>query len=451
VPSVFATFGLEVALILILIVANGIFSGSEIAIVSARKLRLEQRAKQGNRQAAMALRLANSPNDFLSTVQIGITLIGILSGALGGATLAEPLARVIRAVPPLRPWSEAISLVLVVSLITYLSLVIGELLPKRIALSNPESIACAVAGPMRWLARWGSPLVRLLGWSTDGLMRLLGIGASSEPDLTEEEIHALLRQGAETGVIEQSEHDLVQRLFHLADRPVRSIMTPRTEIKWVDLEASPAEQIATLSGSSHGRMPVSRGSLDDCVGILRSHAFLAARLADDQVDLATMLQPAFYVTESAGALAVIGHFRETGMPIALVTDEYGGIEGLVTLTDLMEAIVGDLPSLEHPEDPPALLREDGSWLLDGQIDLQEFRQRLQCPPLPGEESGTFHTLAGFVLHRFARVPRAGDHFSWHGLRFEVIDMDGQRIDKVLVHADPQDPAVNIQAGSEPFS
>jgi putative hemolysin len=440
VVSISATFALEVALILVLIVANGIFSGSEIAIVSARKLRLEQWARQGNRQAAAALRLASSPNDFLSTVQIGITLIGILSGAVGGATLARSLAALIQLLPPLRPWSEAISLVLVVSLITYLSLVIGELLPKRIALGNPEAIACAVAGPMRWLARWGSPLVRLLGWSTEAMMRLLGIAANQEPDLTEDEIHALLRQGAESGVIDQSEHDLVQRVFHLADRPVRSIMTPRTEIEWIDLEASPQEQIATLSASSHGRFPVSRGHLDACVGILRSHGFLAARLADGEADLEALLQPAFYVTESAGALAVIDQFRDTGMPIALVTDEYGGIEGLVTLTDLIEAIVGDLPSREHPEDPPALQREDGSWLFDGQIDLHEFRQRLRCPALPGEESGSFHTLAGFLLHRFARVPRAGDQFSWNGLHFEVIDMDGQRIDKVLVGPDPQHPA-----------
>jgi len=431
----------EILIILLLIVANGLFSGAEIAIVSARRHRLQQLSEKGRRSARVALRLADSPNEFLSTVQIGITLIGILSGAVGGATLSRSLAALIRLLPPLRPWSEAISLVLVVSLITYLSLVIGELLPKRIALSNPESIACAVAGPMRWLSRWGSPLVHLLGWSTEAMMRLLGIAANQEPDLTEDEIHALLRQGAESGVIDRSEHDLVQRLFHLADRPVRAIMTPRTEIEWIDLDASPQEQIASLSASSHGRFPVSRGHLDACVGILRSHTFLAARLAEGEVNLETLLQPAFYVTESAGALAVIDQFRDTGMPIALVTDEYGGIEGLVTLTDLIEAIVGDLPSREHPEDPPALQREDGTWLFDGQIDLHEFRQRLHCPLLPGEESGGFHTLAGFLLHRFARVPRAGDQFSWNGLHFEVIDMDGQRIDKVLVSPEPQPPGV----------
>lgn len=435
--SLLASIGLEILLILVLIVANGVFSGSEIAIVSARRVRLEQMANQGNRRAAVALRLATSPNDLLSTVQIGITLIGILSGAVGGATLSGRLKPLIDAIPPLRPWSEPLSLALVVSAITYLSLVIGELVPKRIALNNPEAIACAVARPMRWLSRWGAPLVHLLGSSTDALLRLLGVPIETEPDLTEEEIRALIRQGAEAGVLEEAEHEMVQRVFHLADRPVRAIMTPRTEIDWLDLEESDDSQLAEVLASGHSRLPVGRGQLDDCVGIVRSHALLAARLEQDTVEISALLEKPLYITETAGTLAVIGQFRENGVEIALVTDEYGGIEGLVTLTDLMEAIVGDLPGGEQEQEPAIRRREDGSWLIDAALPLETLRELLERELLPGEDVGGFHTLAGFLLHRFGRVPSAGDHFRWDGWRFEVVDMDGHRIDKVLIS--PEEP------------
>lgn len=435
--SLLASVGLEILLILVLIVANGVFSGSEIAIVSARRVRLEQMANQGNRRAAVALRLATSPNDLLSTVQIGITLIGILSGAVGGATLSGRLKPLIDAIPPLRPWSEPLSFALVVSAITYLSLVIGELVPKRIALNNPEAIACAVARPMRWLSRWGAPLVHLLGSSTDALLRLLGVPIETEPDLTEEEIRALIRQGAEAGVLEEAEHEMVQRVFHLADRPVRAIMTPRTEIDWLDLEESDDSQLAEVLASGHSRLPVGRGQLDDCVGIVRSHALLAAHLEQDTVEISALLEKPLYITETAGTLAVIGQFRENGVEIALVTDEYGGIEGLVTLTDLMEAIVGDLPGGEQEQEPAIRRREDGSWLIDAALPLETLRELLERELLPGEDVGGFHTLAGFLLHRFGRVPSAGDHFRWDGWRFEVVDMDGHRIDKVLIS--PEEP------------
>jgi putative hemolysin len=429
----------EIVLILVLIVANGIFSGSEIAVVSARKIRLEQLAEQGNGQARAALRLANAPNDFLSAVQIGITLIGILSGAVGGATLARRLEPVIASIPLLKAWSEGLSVAVVVGVITYLSLVIGELLPKRIALNNPEAVACAVARPMRWLARWTAPLVQLLGASTDLLLNLLGIHSSSEPDLTEEEIKALVRQGAESGVLDEAEHDMVQRVFRLGDRSIRALMTPRTEICWLDLNTTREQQLKLVTDSNHSRLPVAHGNLDDCIGILRGRNLLASALEGDAVDLKALLQPPLYITESARALNVIEQFRQTGVHIALVTDEYGGIEGLVTLTDLMEAIVGDLPSAEDLDEPQIIRREDGSWLLDGALDISEFKDLLQRTSLPDEASGSFHTLGGFVLHVLGRVPRAGDHFNWDDLRFEVMDMDGKRIDKVLVEAQPRSP------------
>ena len=451
---------IEGLLILVLIIANGIFSGSEIAVVSARKVRLEQQAERGNRKAGAALKLANAPNDFLSTVQIGITLIGILSGAVGGATIAQRLEPLLASVPWIgRSSAEGLSVALVVGVITYLSLVIGELVPKRIALNDPEAIACAVAGPMRALSRFSAPVVRLLGSSTETLLRLMGIRDSGEPDLTEDEIKALIRQGAEAGVFDQAEHSMVQRVFRLGDRPIRSLMTPRTEISWLDAEASPLEQLETVIGSNHSRLPVGRGSLDACEGVLRtSHFLVAERLsrtgrdpsetaaspqpeAGGPVVLGPLLQPPLYVAETMRALAVIERFRESGSHIALVTDEFGGIEGLVTVTDLMEAIVGDLPSAEDEEDPSVVQREDGSWLVDGLLEFEFFKELVGRSSLAGEGSGDFHTLGGFAMHHLGHIPRSGEHFQIDGLRIEILDMDGNRVDKVLVSV--------LQADREP--
>jgi len=441
---------IEGLLILVLIVANGIFSGSEIAVVSARKVRLEQQAARGNRKARAALKLAEAPNDFLSTVQIGITLIGILSGAVGGATIAQRLEPLLASVPWIGRSAQGVSVALVVGVITYLSLVIGELLPKRIALNDPEGIACAVAGPMRALTRFSAPLVHLLGSSTETLLRLLGIRDSGEPDLTEDEIKALIRQGAEAGVFEEAEHSMVQRVFRLGDRPIRAFMTPRTEIGWLDGEASPREQLDTVIDSNHSRLPVGRGSLDACEGVLRtSHFLVAERKARSHaesgltpgdgspssvaaVQLAPLLQPPLYVAETTRALAVIEMFRQSGSHIALVTDEFGGIEGLVTVTDLMEAIVGDLPSAEDNEDPAVVQREDGSWLIDGLLQVEAFKELVARSTLRGEGSGDFHTVGGFAMHHLGHIPRSGDRFESDGLRFEILDMDGNRVDKLLV-------------------
>lgn len=422
----------ECLLILLLLIANGVFSGSEIAVVSSRKVRLEQLADRGNRKARKALKLANSPNDFLSTVQVGITLIGILSGALGGATIAQRLKPLLDEVPALRGSSELLSLALVVSVITYLSLVIGELVPKRIALSNPEAIACQVAGPMRFLSRLTAPLVHILSGSTDGMLRLLGVKASEEPEITEEEIKALIRQGTESGVFEEVEHDMVQRVFRLGDRPIRSMMTPRTEIAWLDLEEPLEASLKEVLESTHSRFPVARGNLDNCVGTIRIRTLLTAVVENQPVKLESMMQPPLFVGESMRALNVLEQFRETGVHIALVTDEFGGIEGLLTLNDLMEAIVGDLPSAEDQEEPLVVEREDGSWLLDGSLDIGDFKALVDREELPDEVSGGYHTIGGFVMHHLGRIPMAGEHFRWDGLSFEVMDMDGKRVDKILV-------------------
>ncbi len=423
---------LESLLIVLLILINGIFSGSELAMMSARKLRLEQQAEAGERKAAVALKLIRSPNDFLSTVQIGITLIGTLSGALGGVTVARSLQPMIEALPPLSPWAEPLSLGIVVTLITYLSLVLGELVPKRIALSDPERIACLVAPAMRILSRWMAPLAHLLGSSTDRLLSLLGIRQSQEPEITEEEIKALLRRGTETGLFEAEEHAMVKRVFRLADRPVKAIMTPRTEICWLDLSESAQTHIDQVMSGNHSLFPVARDSLDDCVGVIRGRTFLAAQLSGGPREVEAFLQPPLYVGESTRALTVIEQFKTSGIHIALVTDEFGGVEGLVTLNDMMEAIVGDLSSARDREDPMVILREDGSWLLDGGLDIADFKDLVVKKRLPDEVRGGYQTLGGFVMHHLEHIPRAGEHFEWEDLRIEVIDMDGNRVDKLLV-------------------
>jgi putative hemolysin len=428
------SFGVNLFFILLLILANGIFSGSEIALVSSRKVRLEQRLRQGQRGARQALKLANNPNTFLSTVQIGITLIGILTGALGGATLAQRLELTLNTIAALDPYSQVLSLAIVVSLITYVSLVIGELVPKRVALSAPERIACAVATPMSRLSQLVSPLVHLLSLSTEGIIHLLGIHNGTEPTVTEEEIKVLLEQGTQAGMFEAAEQDMVARIFRLGDRPIKAFMTPRTEIDWLDIDSPLEENRQTILASTHSRFPVCQESIDNCLGFVRLRNLLDLYLSGHDVDLRSLLQAPLYVAEGTRALKVLELFKETGTHMALVIDEYGGLEGLVTLNDLVEAIVGDLPMLDEQEEPLVVQREDGSWLIDGSLSTDELKILLQRNVLPEEETGAYHTLAGFVITHLSRIPTSGDAFEWDGWRFEVVDMDGNRVDKLLVSA-----------------
>lgn len=442
--------GVQFLFILILIVANGVFSGSEIALVSARKVRLEQQAREGNRAARLALKLAQAPNDFLSTVQIGITLIGILSGALGGATVARQLEVVLNEVEFVAPYSEVASFAIVVGLITYLSLVVGELVPKRLALSYPEQIACSVARPMQRLSRLAAPLVALLSISTDTVVRLMGIRATEEATITEEELRVLIEQGTEAGTFEAVEQEMFGRVLRLGDRPIRALMTPRTDIDWIDLESPLAENRALIFESSHSRFPVCRGTIDECLGVVRLRSLLGTYLnsPEENPDLMPLLQAPLYVADSTRALKVLEMFKESGTHIALVLDEYGGVEGLVTLNDLVEAIVGDLPALEDEEEPMVVQREDGSWLLDGLLPVDELKLLLGREDLP-EEDG-YHTLAGFIINHLGRIPTAGDSFVWQSLRFEIMDMDGRRIDKVLMSLEASAELSDAEAFEEEF-
>jgi len=435
---------IEILLIVLLIIANGVFSASEIAVVSSRKVRLEQLARQGNSKARLALQLANSPNNFLSTVQIGITLIGILSGAVGGATIAGRLETVLGTFPPLANYSQPISLFVVVGLITYLSLVIGELFPKRVALSNPEQLACQVAGPMQLLSRLTAPIVHLLGGSTDMLLHLLGIHGAEEQAVTEEEIKVLIEQGTETGIFEEVEQEMVSRVFRLGDRPIKAFMTPRTEIDWIDVGDSFEVNRQILLDSPHSRFPVCQDSIDECLGFVRVKNILSAYLTGEAIDWQTIAQTPMYIADGTKALKVLELFKESGSHIALVTDEYGGVQGLITINDLMQAIVGELPSSENSDEPMVVQREDGSWLLDGLLSTDELKTLFDRETLPEENKSNYHTLGGLIITCIGKIPRAGDHFQWNDLRFEVVDMDGTRVDKVLVSyipmAKPQDEA-----------
>lgn len=438
----------DILIILLLIVANGLFSGAEIAIISARRHRLEQLSQKGQRSARVALRLAESPNQFLSTVQIGITLIGILSGAVGGATVARRLDALLERLPVLSPYSEGLSFALVVAVITFLSVVIGELVPKRLALANPEQLACAMAPSMRWLSRASGPLVHLLSHSTEALLKLLGVSSSSEPDITEDEIKAMIRQGADSGVFEEVEHDMVQRVLRLGDRTIKTLMTPRTDICWLDLEESLETSLQEILESTHSRFPVGRGSLDDCLGVVRVRNLLSAKITGQSINLEQLLQPPLFVAESTRALSVLEQFKRSGIHIALVTDEFGGVEGLVTLNDLMEGIVGDLPSVDDEDGPLVVTREDGSLLVDGGLDLDAFAELIDHDIFGIDQEGRYHTLAGFVMHVLERIPREADHFEWQGYRFEVLDMDGKRVDKLLVSPITRAQAPDVAADAE---
>lgn len=419
----------ELAIILFLILLNGLFAMSEIAVVSARRVRLQQMAGQGNKGAEIALQLADAPNRFLSTVQVGITLVGIFAGAFGGATMSVKLAQPLESLPYVGRYAGIISLFLVVGAITYLSVVIGELVPKRLALQSAERIAALIARPMHFLSVLATPVVRLLSISTEAVLTLFGVQAHTKVEVSEEEIRILVEQGAQAGIIEEAERDMVESVFRLGDRPLQAMMTPRTEIVWLDINAPGESNRRIVETSHHSRFPVGDGDLDHVVGIVLAQDLLADCLANKPFDLTVMKAPLF-VPETMRALHALERFKESGMPMALLIDEYGGIEGLVTLIDILEAIVGDIPTLEEIVAPPIVQRDDGSWLVDGLLTLDEFRETFDVKAFPGE--GRYQTIGGFVVYRLGELPRVGQAVEWDGLRFEIMDLDGHRVDKVLV-------------------
>jgi putative hemolysin len=401
---------------------------------------LQQRAEEGDAGAAVALQMARDPARFLSTVQIGITLVGILAGAFSGATLAEVIADWLQTFPALAPYSEALGLVAVVLPVAYLSLVIGELLPKQLALTNAERVAARVARPMQWLSRLAAPVVKLLGLSTGLLIRVMGVRPSTEPPVTVEEINILVEQGRRGGVFEAGEQDIAESALTLGDRRVSGVMTPRTEIVWIERDAPLEEIRAAVVTSRHVHFPVARGSLDNVLGLMRGRDFLVQLVMGQALDWAALLHEPLFVPETQTILDVLQRFKQTRERAALVIDEFGGVHGLVTRTDILEALVGELPTRDQPVEE-TVRREDGSWLLDGRLSLPEFMDVLDLRGLPAETLANYDTLGGFVLWMLGEVPSVGRRFEYAGWRFEVVDMDGRRVDRVL--AVPLEPQTDL--------
>jgi putative hemolysin len=424
---------LEILLILILLLVNGIFSMSELAVVSARPIRLRQEAEKGNRGAQAALELAENPNSFLSTVQIGITLVGILAGAFGGATIAGILAGQLKKVPVVAPYSTSLAFVLVVAVITYFSIVIGELIPKSLALNSPEKIAAAVARPMRLISVVSKPFVWLLSVPTAFVLKVFRVRAAVEPPVTDEEIKGLMDAGTKAGVFEQSEKEIIESVIGLGDRRVTSVMTPRPKIVWLDLD-DPAEEIKQkLTASRFSRLPVARTKIDNILGYAPAKALLGHLIKENEINPMQVLRAPFYVPETLTILELLEQFRESHTHFAIVIDEFGGVEGLVTINDVLEAIIGELPNSQHILPEHGIRRRlDGALILDGRLPISDFQEVLELKNLPVDEHDIYQTLAGFILFRLGKVPEAGERFKWDKFEFEIVSMEQKRIDKVLV-------------------
>jgi putative hemolysin len=423
---------LPIVVIVLLVLFNGIFVMAEMAVVSSRKPRLQQFANEGDRSARTALDLATNPDRFLATTQIGITLIAILTGALGERTLTDRLSLRLQQFPRFAGYSETLAFAIVVIAITYVSLVFGELLPKRLALHNPERFASALSGVMNFLSRLCAPAVMLISGSTRLVISAFRLRPPAEPPVTEEEIKVMMEQGTEAGVFEEAEHDIVKSIFKLGDRGVSALMRPRRDVVWLDVDDALPENQKKLASSLYSRFPVAQGSLDNVLGIVQTKDLLTRCLAGSKMDLRENLRPPLFVPEGLPALRLLEMFKKSRTHMALIVDEYGGVEGLVTLNDILEDLVGDVASVDMPEDRQVVKRPDGSLLIDGKLQIDDLKEALNIAKLPDDETGSYQTLGGLVMLQVGRVPVTGDAFEVEGHRFEVVDMDGKRVDKVLV-------------------
>ena len=430
---------MEILLLTALIVLNGVFAMSEIALVTARRARLARLAEEGNASAAVAMELHDDPTRFLSTIQVGITSIGVLNGIIGEAVLAGPLAHWLQTLGAPVEASQLAATILVVIIITYVTIVIGELVPKRIGQLDPERVACRLARPMQLLSLLARPFVRLLSLSTDALVRLLRTHPSTAEDIIEEEIHALLQEGSDSGVIELQEREMVRNVFRLDDRPVESLMTPRADIVYLDTTLTMEENLRRVAASEHTRFPVCRNGLDEVLGILSARQLLEAMLGGTLASLPDALEPAVFMPERLSGLDLLEQFRASDAHLMLVIDEYGEINGLVTLQDVLEALTGEFKP-RRLEEAWAVQREDGSWLLDGLIPIPELKDRLGLKTVPEEARRRYHTLSGLVMWLADEMPKTGDVLTWENWRLEVVDLDGRRIDKILATPLPAEEA-----------
>ncbi|MVT11808.1 hemolysin family protein [Chitinophaga tropicalis] len=430
-----------VVIILILILLNGIFSMSEVAMEYARKARLEYLANKGDEKAKAALKLANNPDRFLSTVQVGITLISILIGILCGVSLRPHLiAYISTEFPSLALYSNGIAITIIVVSVTYFTLVLGELVPKRLGMLRPESIAKEMAGPMKFVSVVTSPFIWLLSISTSLIMRLFNL-KPAEGNITEEEIKALINEGTTSGAIEETEQEIIERVFHLGDRNITSLMTHRTDIVWLDVN-DPKEIVRSkIFESPHSVYPVCDGQIDSIEGIISIKDLYMAAASNNYV-LATIMKKPLFVPENNSAYQVLEKFKETQSHAAFIVDEYGTFLGMITLNDILEAIVGDMPETGQDDDYEIVRREDGSYLVDGQIPFYDFLSKFDKEDWMAEFEQEFDTMAGFILHHQEHIPKIGEKFEWRGFTFEIVDMDAHRIDKVLVEA----PEVDVEEG-----
>jgi putative hemolysin len=432
----------DILIILALILANGLFAMAEVALVSARRSRLQQRAAEGDRGADAALRLLSSPNRFLSTTQIGISLIGVLSGAVGGATLSEPLAGWLKRFPFAEPYAEAASFAIVVMAITYISLVIGELIPKRLGLNDPEKVAAGLASLMTGLSRLASPLVALLSASTEGGLRLLRVKRVAENHVTEEEIRILLRESAARGAIPEEEQDILESVFRLGARRIDALMVPRTEISFLRLDEPLESIVGKIMASSYSRFPVISDTPDDIAGILAIKDLFDQQQSGTPFSMEALLTPPVFVLESTPALKLLEIFRSSSTEMALVIDEYGGVMGLVTPYDVLTSVVGEISQQVSGQLSESVQQADGSWIFDGMYQIDVFKEDLHLDELPDEEHNGYQTAGGFVMSALGAIPRPGDSFTLEGYSFKVLAMDGRRVEKILVSpiSDGESPA-----------
>ncbi len=425
---------MDVALLVFLILLNGLFAMSEMALTASRKARLQVMVESGDAGAQAAMDLHDDPTKFLSVVQIGITSIGVLNGIVGEAAFSGPFAQWLVLNFGLQDGAAQITATaMVVVVITFLTIIFGELVPKRLGQMYPEAVARLVARPMDWLSIVARPFVKLLSFSTEGTLRLLGIRGGPDRTVTEEEIAASLVEGLDAGVIEAQEHQMVRNVFRLDDRQVGSMMIPRAEIVWIDVAASREELLSVLVQEGHTRYPVCRGSLDDVIGVVSAHRLLQQAMEGRELSLADSLEPPVFVPETLSGMELLEHFKASSTQLVFVVDEYGAVQGMITVLDVLEAITGEFTT-STAEDAWAVRREDGSWLFDGLIPVPELKDRLELKELPEEDRGRYNTLAGMIMLLLGRLPQTTDRVEWDGFRFEVVDMDGKRVDKVLVTA-----------------
>ena len=437
---------MDIVLLIFLILLNGVLAMSEIAVVSSRKSRLQKLADDGSPGAKTALRLNEEPSSFLSTVQVGITTVGILSGAIGENALAEPLANWLSALPFMQPYAHGIALSLVVIALTYFSVVVGELVPKRLGLLAPETVAAIIASPMTLLSRVTRPLVWLLSSSSTMILKLIGARKSSEAPVSDDEINVLMEQGAEAGVFHESEQAIVSNVLRLDEQRIGAIMTHRNDIYVLDLDAPEEEIRNCLSESPYTRIVVCRDGLDHVIGILRTADLLKLALTGEALDIERYLRPPLFVPEGVTTTHLLESFRKARQQCALIVDEYGELQGLVTLTDVLTSIVGDIPSSDPSEAEDIISREDGSWLIDGSVPIERLKLAVDIEDdLPGEDENAYNTLGGLIMCVLGRIPVVPDSFEVAGFRFEVVDMDKNRVDKVLVSRLPEHRSANAEA------